>query len=150
MTDNETNAPPTQPEPEGPTDEELDKVLFQAVNAYMESVSPFGGPVDQRRLDRAKARAVLTRWGRPAIQPVAVSERLPGPEDVDWLDICKSMLHDFDDLVANSDGVLGLHRNGDLATWDELTEGSDFLWTGQFARARETIDALPVPGAEVG
>jgi hypothetical protein len=70
-----------QPEPEGATDEELDKVLFQAVNAYMESVSPFGGPVDQRRLDRAKARAVLTRWGRPAIEPVPVSERLPRPED---------------------------------------------------------------------
>jgi hypothetical protein len=92
----------------------------------------------------------LARWGRPAIQPVPVAERLPGPEDVDWLDICKGMLHDFDDLVANSDGVLGLHHNGDLATWDELTEGSDFLWTGQFARAREAIDALPVPCAEVG
>jgi hypothetical protein len=87
----------------------------------------------------------LARWSRPAIKPVPVAERLPGPEDVDWLDICKGMLHDFDDLVANSDGVLGLHRNGDLATWDELTEGSDFLWTGQFARAREAIDALPIP-----
>jgi hypothetical protein len=29
------------------------------------------------------ARAVLARWGRPAIEPVPVSERLPGPEDCD-------------------------------------------------------------------
>ena len=28
------------------------------------------------------ARAVLARWGRPTPQPVAVSERLPGPGDV--------------------------------------------------------------------
>jgi len=28
----------------------------------------------------AFARAVLARWGRPTIQPVPVSERLPGRE----------------------------------------------------------------------
>jgi len=28
-----------------------------------------------------EARAVLARWGRPAVEPVPVSERLPGPED---------------------------------------------------------------------
>jgi hypothetical protein len=27
------------------------------------------------------ARAVLARWGRPAITPIPVSERLPGPKD---------------------------------------------------------------------
>ena len=27
--------------------------------------------------------AVLQRWGRPAVEPVPVSERLPGPEDCD-------------------------------------------------------------------
>ena len=26
------------------------------------------------------ARAVLARWGRPAIEPVPVAERLPGPQ----------------------------------------------------------------------
>ena len=29
------------------------------------------------------ARAVLARWGRPVVEPVPVSERLPGPEDCD-------------------------------------------------------------------
>ena len=57
-----------QPEPEGLTDEELDKVLFQAVNAYMETRGPFDGPVDHLRLDRAKARAAIAadraRWRR--------------------------------------------------------------------------------------
>ena len=31
----------------------------------------------------AYARAVLARWGHPTPQPVAVGERLPGPEDCD-------------------------------------------------------------------
>ena len=84
MTDNEANAPAIQPAPEGPTDEELDQVLFQAFKAYMESRSPFGGPVDQRRLDRAKARAALACWGRPAIRPIPVAERLPEAGDLVW------------------------------------------------------------------
>jgi hypothetical protein len=33
-------------------------------------------------------RAVLARWGTSAIQPVPVSERLPGPEDCDADDGC--------------------------------------------------------------
>ena len=65
----EARAALAQPEPEGLTDEELDKVLFQAVNAYMETRGPFDGPVDHLRLDRAKARAAIAadraRWGRP-------------------------------------------------------------------------------------
>jgi hypothetical protein len=55
-----------QPEPVAPTDEELDKTLFRALCDYMEQKSPFGGPTDEKQLDRAKARAVLARWGTPA------------------------------------------------------------------------------------
>ena len=61
------------PEPVAPTDEELDE-LFTEIDQSGEALSwrPF-------------ARAVLARWGTPAIQPVPVSERLPGPKD--W-DVC--------------------------------------------------------------
>lgn len=65
------------------TDEELDSEIFRGWSQFYEEESPFGGPIDQKKLDRAKARAVLARWGRPAIKPVPVSERLPGPEDCD-------------------------------------------------------------------
>jgi len=57
-----------QPEPQGPTDEELWD-LYQDLGSYF-SPTEF-------------ARTVLARWGRPAIEPVPVSERLPGPEDCD-------------------------------------------------------------------
>jgi hypothetical protein len=32
---------------------------------------------------RTALLAALARWGRPAIEPVPVNERLPGPEDCD-------------------------------------------------------------------
>ena len=66
-----------QPEPEGPTDDEL---------LAMRSWSSHGHTFDSDLVDYA--RAVLTRFGRPTPQPVAVSERLPGPEDCDTEDSC--------------------------------------------------------------
>jgi hypothetical protein len=60
-----------QPEPQGPTDAEL--ITMWATTRYIDQ--PEGG--------LAYGRAVLARWGRPTIEPVAVSERLPGPEDCD-------------------------------------------------------------------
>jgi hypothetical protein len=60
-----------QPEPQGLTDEEL--------YDFWISTSPEFGCADPVGF----ARAVLTRWGRPAIEPVPVAERLPGPGDCD-------------------------------------------------------------------
>ncbi len=70
-----------QPEPQGPTDEELDEF----------AIYWWGSEIDERSVSdviesgsmAAFARAVLDRWGRPAIEPVPVSKRLPGPEDCD-------------------------------------------------------------------
>jgi hypothetical protein len=61
-----------QPEPEG--------VSYRDVLALRDELDADGyGTVDLV----AFAHAILARWGRPAIQPVPVSERLPGPEDCD-------------------------------------------------------------------
>ena len=38
----------------------------------------------------------------------------------------KALTDSFDLLIASSDGVAGLHMNGDLAPWGELTEGGRF------------------------
>jgi hypothetical protein len=63
-----------QPEPQGPTDEEIRDLWSWAAG---QDQGPW--PTQQHCF----ARAVLTRWGRPAIQLVPVSERLPGAEDCD-------------------------------------------------------------------
>lgn len=69
-----------QPEPQGPTDEEARELAndLGITRGYFDhecglhiscaDLAPF-------------AESVLTRWHRPAIEPVPVAERLPGPED---------------------------------------------------------------------
>ena len=96
-----------QPEPEGLTDEELLRAYGLAKRDHC-----YEGPIDDwpNRAERAATvhglRAVIAadraRWGlsrafldstmgkpagaRPAIKPVPVSERLPGPEDCNELE----------------------------------------------------------------
>jgi hypothetical protein len=70
----EARAALAQPEPQGPTDQELHQ-LWQEL--YIFHDGPTSGDVAEI------ARAVLDRWGRPSIEPVPVAERLPGPEDCD-------------------------------------------------------------------
>jgi len=67
-----TRAALAQPEPQGPTDEELDEF----------AVFWWGSDTDERGVSdviecgsiTAFARAVLARWGRPAIEPVPHQE----------------------------------------------------------------------------
>lgn len=74
-----------QPEPEvvGPSDEELLE-LWQGWNLGWD---PQKGTVLMPH-PAEYARAVLARYGRPAITPIPVSERLPGPEDCDADGFC--------------------------------------------------------------
>jgi hypothetical protein len=59
-----------QPEPVGATNHEIDDLAAEHLDGDRASTRDF-------------ARAVLARWGRPAITPIPVSERLPGAEDCD-------------------------------------------------------------------
>ena len=56
-----------QPEPEGPTDEELHDLWLELYGFHPDG--PTSGDV------AVIARAILARWGRPAVEPVPVSER---------------------------------------------------------------------------
>lgn len=67
---NRARAALAQPEPEVPTDE--DRPMPAAIRDM---------PEQQQRWYALGWRAALARYGRPAIEPVPVSERLPGPED---------------------------------------------------------------------
>ena len=77
-----------QPVAEGPTDEELrDMADFDCDFDRYDTTDSDGREgvswecSDKNLVDYA--RAVLAHWGRPTPQPVAVSERLPRPEDCD-------------------------------------------------------------------
>jgi hypothetical protein len=86
-----TDAALAQPVAEGPTDEELLRIAAIAIEPYESSGIASGEyePETECAVEAygseliAYARAALARFGHPTPQPVAVSERLPGPEDCD-------------------------------------------------------------------
>jgi hypothetical protein len=109
-----------QPEPQGASDEELLRIYRVATPCYQ---------VEEYKRELDFARAVLDRWGRPAIEPVPVSERLPGPEDCDaegrcWLCTPSSYV-----MVAN----WVYEKAEQLRSWNTH-------WAPHWA--------LPVPGVE--
>jgi hypothetical protein len=83
---------PAQPEPVGPTDEELLQMAQWHNIAHIRPdgtvLYPWQGSQDMRTDVLSFARAVLQRWGRPAIAPIPVSERLPGKGDLDDQGTC--------------------------------------------------------------
>jgi hypothetical protein len=78
---------PPAPEPQGPSDEEILALSQWHEVSYTLSdgrvVYPLQEGADMKDAVLSFTRAVLARWGRPAVEPVPVSERLPGPEDCD-------------------------------------------------------------------
>jgi hypothetical protein len=89
---NRARAALAQPEPKGPTDEEL--------------ISPIMWMIDECVYDKGEIaqilRELIARFGRLAIEPVPVAERLPGVKDCDAEGRC--WLH-------------GPHLFGDVAAW---------------------------------
>jgi uncharacterized Zn finger protein (UPF0148 family) len=52
----------------------------------------------------------------------------------------KALRKDIDDLVSNSQGVAGLHLNGEIADWDSLLSGGSFgAWLGSVELADEAL-----------
>lgn len=62
-----------------------------------------------------------------------------------------SLVQDIGELIGNSEGVAGLHMNGDVAPWASLTEGGEFgAWLGSFDRLRDALDKrFPVNASPV-
>ena len=58
---------------QGPTDDDLLSALEEIADECTFEDHPY--------LVVNAGRALLARWGRPAVEPVPVAERLPGPED---------------------------------------------------------------------
>ncbi len=99
-----------------------------------------GGPHDTLELAQAAAQADYDARILAAIQPD------PDERQAALAAAVIAALHDIDDLVANSDGVSGLHMNGDMAPWSEIMDGGAFgAWLQSVERLREAIRALTPP-----
>ena len=67
----------------------------------------------------------------------------PAPTHVDALaQAAEDTLQQLDDLIANSEGVAGLHQNGDVADWESLLDGGSFgEWLYKLDELRATLAA---------
>lgn len=72
-----------QPEPKEPTDEELLAIAIESELVASNGTNPFREDSDIEDEVMQFARTVLARWPLAAIEPVPVSERLPGEGDCD-------------------------------------------------------------------
>jgi hypothetical protein len=89
-----------QPESQGPT-------VMQILALSDEIEAEELGTIDL-------VRRALARWGRPAIGPVSVSERLPGPEDCDTEGRCW-----FGTPSGYATGAIWTHRKAEQRrSWD--------------------------------
>jgi len=119
-----------QPEPQGPTDEEIDDWHGRCADLTRVGEADHYWAFDLRHDEVAEVvRAALARWGRPAIEPVPVSERLPGPEDCDGDGRCWWF----------SPPACGPHTIRPCWTFDSETLEGDTHWL--------PWHALPVPSA---
>ena len=65
-----------------------------------------------------------------------------------WAAICEHQnkklidgIKAFQCLISNSDGVSGLHKNGEIASWDDLRSGGHFeSWLVAFDEALEVAN----------
>lgn len=56
------------------------------------------------------------------------------------VEAAEHVLRDIDDLVASSEGVAGLHMNGDVADWQSLLDGGSFgSWLSSPERLRAAL-----------
>lgn len=79
----------------------------------------------------------------PYAMAVAMAEAFNNPGRVKELTVAAShVLHDIDDLVANSEGVTGLHQNGDVAEWPDILEGGSF---GEWLMSVEVLRNVLTP-----
>ena len=116
-------------EPEGPTDDEIEEWADACPEAPLEEMDP--EVHGWRRCFTAKEfsetiRAALARWGRPAVAPVAVSERLQQLEDL------------AADAVSGLRYIEQTHGRLYGVGWDRVYEKADRL---------QPAHALPTPEA---
>lgn len=76
--------------------------------------------------ERLRAEAVKLRNLRADAIHACALANIRAVELEEVLRLAASLVDELDGLVGESDGVSGLHLNGDVATWDELLPGGRF------------------------
>jgi len=86
---------------------------------------------------------------RRADLPPTLAAALALPEIAAMGEAANAVLHDVRDLIANSEGVSGLHMNGDVADWESLLAGGAFeAWLRSVEPFATALAALTPPATQ--
>lgn len=108
------------------------------IDALSNRLTGFAYPQGMAMLDRADQlpgyeMAVAAR----AVAPAGVPEGKA-------LSALQTLVGELDSLIDDSEGVSGLHRNGDIAAWSELMSDGAYPWLSSLDDARRIACARPV------
>lgn len=87
--------------------------------------------------DCGEANSAYIAAANPAVTLALIAQLRAARE---FLPVLKGLVADIQGLMSESEGVAGLHRNGDVAPWDELEPG------GRFERLSSLSAAIDVIG----
>lgn len=87
--------------------------------------------------DCGEANSVYMAAANPAVTLELITQLRKARESVPAL---LNLVADIQGLMSESEGVAGLHRNGDVAPWDELEPGGRYERLGSLQAAIEAIN----------
>jgi hypothetical protein len=135
-----------QPEPQGANDEELQRRFLAWWYNEGSGFLPLPGQDHEEHAKRISEiawsnGAYVARWGHPAIEPVAVSERLPEPHTkviahyLNDLGNSRTILAEWVPAKSRTDGCL---VDDDFAEYDE--ESDEYYWPEGWYESIENWD----------
>lgn len=115
-------------------------------NAWMTDGCPCNSPLGINNDNETRWRLLMLLQQREHHQLAALRKRVEELESA-----LVGLYSAVTALMEDSEGVSGLHKNGDIATWEDLTDGIYGCWLGpHFQLAREVLDKPRSPSTEQG
>lgn len=132
----------------------IEEGIYGEVFEAMLAAAPVGAESDWLKCDACgQDMRGHDRMGHCTPPALAAAPQAGEPEEI-WpvaetegaSEALARLVHDVRDLMDNSEGVAGLHQNGDLAPWSDLEESGRYSsWLGDALGQAEAVLATPSP-----
>lgn len=115
--------------------------IYPSKQRFIDGYEPIFTVLTKHHSEAAARQCLEIHWkevtdGKYFINQVSVKTGT----DLALLEVLKNLVADIEALMAASDGVSGLHLNGDIAEWSSLIEGGRFEgWLSTVATAQAFI-----------
>ena len=123
---------------------ELSNSRWQSLNAAQDELATLRAS-EAAAMERVRVLERECRLTQAQVDRMLVNSTKMDANITTLTEAAARVLHDIDDIVANSEGVAGLHMNGEVAEWHSLMSGGSFeAWL----RSVEVLRAALTPTAD--